>query len=376
MRILHVLHPWQPRDPLRPLRPPSSAGDVEIALARLVTRHLPEHEHTVLLVGGAGAAARARAMGLRHADRLAPALSTPRLAAHSLSSFLTARRPFDLIQFYGRSLRPLAPAASEHAHVFEVDTVEGTAWRLQARIGWKRYIRLDGSLGPRHPLPVPPLPLPTRAEDRLRLRADLGLSAGQFGVALLADPPESGDAYRMNFLSSVLHSAGIRTVSVLGAGSARLTRATARPRVQIAGVPPIIVDSPLLPLLPAFDVVVMNAGARFAAPIPPATYSQRLMIATAHALGVPAITTDPGAMPEPMRGYAASESTHPASIARKVAHLAEHPGRWGEARAAAIECEKDASARVTQLLAALTTAWSGRSPADTPATPTPVTIPA
>ncbi len=327
-------------------------------------------------MGGEGAATRAQALGLRTADRLAPALSSPRLAAHSLSGFLTSRRPFDLIQFYGRSLRPLAPAASEHAHVFEIDTIEGTAWRLQARIGWKRYIRLDGSLGPRHPLPAPALPLPTRSDDRPRLRADLGLDQGQFCVALLADPPESGDAYRMNFLSSVLHSAGIRTVAVLGAGSARLTRATARPRVQIAGAPPIIVDSPLLPLLPAFDVVVMSAGARFAAPIAPSTYSQRLMISTAHAMGVPVITTDAEVLPMSVREFGLAESTHPASLARKIAHLAEHPERWAQARAATVECARLAAQRETLLLAALTTAWSGRSPADTPATPIPVTIPA
>ncbi|MCW5777228.1 MAG: hypothetical protein KIS87_12390 [Phycisphaeraceae bacterium] len=218
----------------------------------------PHLKHTCCIIGAGEAEARAADLGLPTPDRIVAPLGRSSLALSAIRRFLRDRRPFDAVQCWTAGIEATARRAC------------GPMTRIL-------------------PLPSPRVLSAAAADAQTRSnRADarraLELTEQDFVVALLADPPNTGDARQFIFLIGLLDIAGATICGLVDARSASLARARRfHARAQINWR--LLVSRHAVPsLIAACDAAAVVSRATNSHDKPPTE-----LIAAAHASGVPVV---------------------------------------------------------------------------------------
>ncbi|HRQ72302.1 MAG TPA: hypothetical protein PLU35_04655 [Phycisphaerales bacterium] len=248
LRVLHLLSP-----------PPTGHGlDGATIACAAALQHTADHAHTICIIAGGEAETRCAELGLRTTDRIVAPLGRATLALNGLRRFVRDRGPFDAVQCWSAG-------------------IEATARRACGPM--TRILPLPSA----HILAAAAADAGTHA-DRANARHALELDDRDFVVALLADPPASGDARQFIFLIGLLDIAGTTICGLVDARSASLARARRfHARAQI-NWRLLVTRRPLPSLIAACDAAAVVARATDPHAQPPVA-----LIAAAHASGVPVV---------------------------------------------------------------------------------------
>jgi hypothetical protein len=253
VRILHVIHPASPLDAPWPMRvgPADFSGDAALLGLSGTIARITEHEHEVLILGAQDAARRTRAAGIPRFMRCAPPLGLPRLGGPVLRTLLRSVPWFDLIQFWGASMAPLACRVRRQRSLV-----------LDLESGMVSPVRGGRLRGPIATAPAGLLrsesPTSVIAGSRQVVRTRLGISQNEIVVMPVADPPVSISAHPAIMISAILHAYGMRTVALLPHGARDLDRAMRHVTESGYVRRAIVVDEPLFSMIPACDLGVIN----------------------------------------------------------------------------------------------------------------------
>lgn len=352
-RVLHVVQPWSPPLDFLPGCTRADQCDASV-LAAIEAMSVPGVEHSVLLLAGSQGAQRAKALGLRQFDRLAPAMGKPSLAARLFARYADERGPFDLVHLWGEHLARIEPWHPSIRAVALTNLEQGSLHLLSA-LG-TRTTQAEGTL--------PPLSLSLRTRSsrlnaRPRLREQFDLRDDDIALALIADPPTDASTARFTFLASLLSVSGLRVVAIVNSHGREVARGLADRRRKLLGRDPIIVDDPMLSFLPACDVAVFAPGTRFSDVPERATWRTRAMTSLALHLDVPVVTATTNLLPPQFEPHLLADSSHPAAIARVIARLCEDPTRQAAVRDS-IEswCNSTGASHLSPLASRVHAAWA------------------
>ncbi len=229
-------------------------------------------DHRVLVIGPAWVEARARELGLSVDARAATggmsALSRARTVRAAVSQL---RVRVDAVQAWSLSAGAIADRAGWGQRLVvcgstprePVEWLRGPTvamWPWQSRDAW----RSAGAVDIRE-LPMPHLQSPWDVPHSARpdacyarTRVELGLEPADEVVALLADPPDDGDARRFVYLLGLLHVGGRRIVGLVPEGCSTLDRAARYTRAHGRRWGLIPVRGPLTRALAAADVAAID----------------------------------------------------------------------------------------------------------------------
>lgn len=263
-RVLHLIDPRQSSWPALTL------------LKNLVGGNTGSVAHEVMLIGGTSAARQAADAGIASADRIAPIVGRPALAARALRRYLAARRAPDAIVAWSVPTAMLAQQASRATPVVAVLTLppppfEGAAqWTFAARAirksalivypsaflrdSWVARFTLLGCPGT---VIRPTIAAPEqRDSQRLALRQEWGAGKDTIVITPLGEPAEAIDAHAAVFAAGVLGVAGFPATVVVPPDASRLDRALRfasriRPSRRV-----IVDDRPPPSILPGCDLAL------------------------------------------------------------------------------------------------------------------------
>ena len=326
LRLLHLLTP-----------PPTGRGLDSATLAcAAAVRRTTEHAHTVCIVGGSGAETRCGELGLRTTDRIVAPLGRPALALNGLRRFVRDRAPFDAVQCWDAGLETTARrACGPTARVLSVPS-PGVLAAAAADAGAQT--------------------------DRADARHALELDEDDFVVALLADPPTTGDARQFIFLIGLLDIAGTTISGLVDARSASLARARRfHARAQINWR--LLVARRAVPsLIAACDAAAVVARATDPHGPPPSA-----LIAAAHASGVPVVAAasivQGRLYPDEARDDCAASLGSANAIAGALLRLANDRSRHATLSDAVRRHARDLVAR-SDYAGTLERAWRGQETAE------------
>jgi len=264
-RVLHLI------DPPRPLLEPGRAGsgepvvgEPEALLCRAVMSALDEVEHTALVIGNRDAERWAQAFELPGRDRLCAPSEAIGVACRAVRRFVGLRGPFNAIQAWSdRSARVAAEVARRS--------------RLPVRVAPPP----TRALGAERELPR--IAHPRAPIDRHRMRAELGIEARDRVIALIAREDRLADAFEARWILGLTSRMGVPATLLVARTHRDVARAIDIHRIASEDCGLVVVDGPVLPILPACD----GALCVDPEPGPRETPWARLVLASAAAGGLP-----------------------------------------------------------------------------------------
>lgn len=293
MRVLHLIRTWSEPRGLFFTRQHADATDASVLACRDSICSSPDAEHRVCILGSSDDEARAASLGLRSTDRIGTPLGIAALASRSLRRFIATRPLFDEVRCWDTEIVPLARDAAPMSRVIDATP----------------YISQAGPVG-----------VANAKQARAARRAELGLDDDALLACLLADPPQRGDAVRMMFMAGTLYEAGFPLHIILPRGSDRLTRARRFHKASRLGGKVFVTPEPIWAWLPACDAAVLVREEDRVTP------HERLMIRSAHAMGVPTICPrdeSVAALHPAAAEVCVAPTNHVASLARSLVRVIE-----------------------------------------------------
>lgn len=354
MRVLHLIQPWEPT-PARHIADLQRA-DAAVFACRNAVAAIADAHHTVLSFGGTSASNRAAALGLTADLRIAPPLSDPSLAGTAFKRIVRDLGPFDHIHAWGTHFSRLLRQLSGGPRLSITNLTTGDVHRS-----------FGGTLGPQvgilHPPAADPRRVATWRRRRAALRALWEVPDDEIVLALVADPPPTGHAGQFLVLLALLEKCFLHCHAAMHESSFQIERVQETMWGSSASRPLIMLDVPTTSALGACDVALLAPPSRFEEPLPNASWAERSAVRVAMQLGVPVVSSLPGAIPDAVRETCEARRWHPADYAATLRPLMED----ASLRAFAARACAQASAPDHENDSVLREAWGLASAHDRPA---------
>lgn len=301
-----------------------------LACAQAVEALAPRCDQRVLILGHSRAARRARLLGLRGEDRIAPPLGDPSLAGTAFKRLLLAHGPFDIVHAWGVPMTRLVRQLSGGPRLFVTDLLTGHVHRC-----------FGGTLGPIVATLAPAGLSPPLAEAwrarRAPLRSRLALDDDHPTLALLADPPHASNAARFATVLLLLEKCGLSVLGVLDASTAHLDRVGETPLSRALSLGLRTPGIPIPMALAACDAAVLAPPPRHDEPLPQSTWAERSMARVSMQLGVPVVTSQVDAIPTLLHPACGTSRWHPVGYGAVLTALLKDPAAHRRASRAALE---------------------------------------
>lgn|GEM_PF-1954893 len=327
-RILHLAAPAEPAPTDRPARRRRlDTSDLSVGCCRAcISATRDEFDHEVLIVGGSVAERRVFGMGLTTPNRVCPPGGVAALARRSVSRFVRRRGGFACVHCWGGGLIPAIPSrtptvvsgfgAPVKPGGDALAIVSGDALaRAWADRGW-RVVQTR-------------TPVVEHCAARNEARALLGAGASSTVIALLADPPAAGEARRFVLALGAFSLLHPDVVGVIPAGATQLARALSLHRHAGIDWRLVVRDEPADRWLAAADLAV-HAPRADGQTVDTGTAS---LVASAHAAGIPVVSTLLAGEGLALPQAALAGSSVPADLTCALLRVWEDPERGAIARA-------------------------------------------
>lgn len=348
MRIVHVIAPPPPRHARPHWRRVCDGTAIEVLACHAAMRATPDAEHRVVALGATSARRYLAQLGTRPLACVAAPGGIAELAARGLERALdrTGVQP-DAVHCWG------APAWR---------AVRGSSVADRAVATTLRDDDLPSDTRVSHTTIEPTLSqLAPAAENRERLRRELGIAAGTTLVALLGEPADQIDAWRFIFSLGLAEVCELKVGAIVGGDRLGARRAIGFHRRSERAFPLRVCPGPVAAWLPACDAAWLGVSPE---PDGRERAAARLWTVLAHAQGVPVLSSaaDPARDLYP-RSLAsdliARTGTNPAIAELLIAGIErDRLATLSSAVSAHMAVTSDS----TQASTALRTAWSQRKP--------------